>query len=135
MLWLFSPEELEDGVAISEIQLPRTSTDELTEAFGFEPPPDRRPGQSAIPGDVNRILAVKRLRLIVDVVSLVRHSVPHEASFTVSIRGLPAFASASMSASTIIRASSSVFTVAFQPSFVSALDASPTSASTSVGRR
>ena len=100
-------EELEDCVAVLQIELGGRAPDEVGEALGFQLAPDRRPDQAAVAGDVDRGVAVQRPGAKSS--SLRRDRLLCQPSrSTVSIQCLPACLSASMSASTMMRASSGV---------------------------
>ena len=137
-------EEREHRLAVLEVKLGRGPADEVGEALGLEPAPDRGADQAAVTGHVERGRAIERAggerrRRVGGLLggvcchdAVLRH-LAQEARSTVSIQA--SFSSRAMSASTMRRASSGALTVASQPSLSLALAGSPIRASTSVGRR
>src|SRR4051794_33839237 len=145
---MLGAEPLEDRRPILEVELRRRLADQPGEPLRLEVAPYGRPHEPTVSRYVEDCLPIERLRLE----GLVRldggcasdwarrnhphapsRSRGHPSSSGWSIHGLPSCLRASISASTMMRARCSVSTVAFHPRSRSALPASPTSASTSVG--
>src|SRR5690606_3439260 len=81
-------EEGEHGVAILQVQFCGGATDKTGEALLLEQAPDGRADEAAVPGDVERRVAIKRGRR--EVVLLGRHYlVPQLVSFGASTHGVP----------------------------------------------
>ena len=102
-------EVVEDGASVTQVQLGGGPPDEVCEALGLQLPPDGRPHQAAMAGDVDRRVPVQGRRMLAlmlaeDGASANRRD--RAGRSTACPRGL----SASMSASTMMRASCSVST-------------------------
>ncbi len=109
-------EEREGPIAILEIEVARRHPDEVGEARRLEAAPEGGVDQPTVASDVERGIAVVWAGGELHPAVGGDHAVPHDASFTRSIQGEPAHASASISASTMSLASSRPSTAASQPS-------------------